>query len=159
MVQVSAVEVSATDLRRAAMDLLARREHSYRELCDKLSQRSDDAGLIRQVIDQLAGEGLQSDARFAEVYLRSRAQRFYGPQRIKTELRERGIDEGIVAAALRTADIDWQGNLEKLVFDKFGLKPTSDFKERAQRMRFLQYRGFAVDAIHRIVANPDLDDA
>ena len=138
------------------MDLLARREHSYRELCDKLIARAGDATLIRQVVDQLAGEGLQSDERFAESYVHSRSQRLYGPLRIKTELRERGIGDDIVSSALRAADVDWQGNLEKLVFDRFGLKPATDFKERAQRMRFLQYRGFAADAIRRIVGGlPD----
>jgi regulatory protein len=149
------MEVSTTDLRRAAMDLLARREHSYRELFDKLTARFGDAAPIRQTVQTLADEGLQSDRRFAEAYVHSRGQRLYGPQRIKAELRERGIDDELVDAALHGAGIDWSVQLEKLVFDKFGRKPAADFKERAKRMRFLQYRGFAANAIRRIVGEPN----
>jgi regulatory protein len=151
------VEISAVDLRRAAMDLLARREHSYRELSDKLIQRFGEPALAQQVVDVLVKEGLQSDERFAQSYIHSRAQRLYGPVRIRAELRERGIGEAVIDAALRGSEVDWQANLRKLVFDKFGLKPAVDFKERAQRMRFLQYRGFAADAIRRLVAGPQDD--
>lgn len=134
---------SATDIRRVAMDLLARREHSQRELLQKLSQRFADGDLIRQVLDRLREERLQSDERFAESFLHSRANRLYGPQRIKLELRERGIDAEVIAVVFEQAGIDWRANLQKLVFDKFGRKPPQDMKEKAKRIRFLQQRGFA----------------
>ena len=131
------------DIRRVAMDLLARREHSYRELQQKLSQRFAGSELIGLELDRLRDERLQSDERFAESYLYSRAQRLYGPQRIKLELRERGIEPAVITAAFEQAGIDWQANLQKLVFDRFGRRPPQDIKEKAKRIRFLQYRGFA----------------
>lgn len=136
------------------MDLLARREHSGRELTDKLAARFDAAALIRTELERLRAEGLQSDRRFAEAFLHSRAQRLYGPLRIKTELRERGVDENVIDEIVRAAAIDWHANLQKLLFDKFGLKPPADFRERAKRMRFLQYRGFEVERIRRSVGAP-----
>ncbi len=140
-------EASATDIRRAAMDLLARREHSRRELQQKLAARFSDRVLIDNEIDKLCSERLQSDSRFAEVYLHSRAQRLYGPARIRAELRERGIAEAIIAAAFASAEIDWSANLRQLEANKYGRKPPADIKERAKRLRFLQYRGFAgIDA-------------
>lgn len=140
-------EASATDIRRAAMDLLARREHSRRELQQKLAARFYDRVLIDNEIDKLCSERLQSDSRFAEVYLHSRAQRLYGPARIRAELRERGITEAIIAAAFASAEIDWSANLRQLEANKYGRKPAADIKERAKRLRFLQYRGFAgIDA-------------
>jgi regulatory protein len=146
------------DVRRAAMDLLARREHSCRELFDKLARRFDDAALIRQELDRLAAEGLQSDARFAESYLCSRAGRLYGPVRIGNELRERGIDADMIDAALRAANVDWFHNLQKLVSDKFGGRPAADFREQAKRMRFLQQRGFRAEHIRRIGAAPSCEE-
>ena len=135
-------EFTATDIRRAAMDLLARREHSRRELSLKLARRFSDRSLIESEIDKLGNERLQSDTRYAETYLHSRAQRLYGPVRIKAELRERGIADAIVAAVFAGADIDWSENLRKLEAGKFGAKPAADIREKAKRLRFLQYRGF-----------------
>ena len=124
------------------MDLLARREHSRRELRQKLVQRFADCGRIDLELDRLREERLQSDERFAESYLYSRAQRLYGPVRIKAELRERGINDEIIAAVFAQAEIDWAANLRKLETGKFGRKPPADVRERAKRIRFLHYRGF-----------------
>lgn len=144
--QDDATAITAVDIRRAAMDLLARREHSQRELTSKLAQRFGSAGsasaLIQTELERLRNDGLQSDGRFAEVYVRSRAQRLYGPARIRAELRERGISDTVIAASLQAADIDWQANLRHLIRTRFGPGPAADFKEKAKRLRFLQYRGF-----------------
>ncbi len=135
-------EVKSSDIRRAAMDLLARREHSKRELRQKLLLRFSNSHLIDQEIERLCEEHLQSDSRYAEAYLYSRAQRLYGPSRIRAEMRERGIDDEIIASAFLHADIDWQANLRKLEVSKFGLKSPANLQEKARRMRFIQYRGF-----------------
>jgi regulatory protein len=148
---IETTAVTATDIRRAAMDLLARRDHSFRELVDKLAHRfgtaTQTASLIQSEVERLRDERLQSDERFAEGYLHSRAQRLYGPLRIKAELRERGISDTVIAALLKASDIDWQQNLQRLADSRFGLRPAADFKEKAKRMRFLQYRGFHVEDI------------
>jgi regulatory protein len=144
-------EVSPVDIRRAAMDLLARREHSVRELNNKLIQRFGDGPfihtLIHSEIERLREERLQSDDRFAEAYLYSRARRLYGPLRIKAELRERGISDTVIAASLKASDIDWHANLRQLLETRFRAGPAADFKEKAKRLRFLQYRGFSADEI------------
>ena len=85
-----------------------------------------------------------------EAYLHSRSQRLYGPQRIKAELRERGIADEIIAVVFAEADIDWYANKQQLLQNKFGAQSatdfsTIDFKERAKRLRFLQYRGFSTE--------------
>lgn len=145
MSAVDSPDIRPADIRRAAMDLLARREHSYRELQQKLSARFADAELVRAELDRLRDERLQSDARFAEAYVHSRAQRLYGPLRIRIELRERGIDDALISMALSAGEIDWQANLQELVRSRFGSGAPADLKEKAKRLRFLQYRGFAGD--------------
>jgi regulatory protein len=144
-------DVTGVDIRRTAMDLLARREHSLRELDNKLTHRFGKNPLIYPELERLRDERLQSDERFAEAYLFSRAQRFQGPQRIRAELRERGINDTVLEAAFRTSAIDWLSNLEKLAASKFGNSPAADFKEKAKRMRFLQYRGFDVEMINELI--------
>ncbi|HIQ55035.1 MAG TPA: recombination regulator RecX, partial [Pseudomonas pachastrellae] len=49
------------DIRRSAMDLLARREHSYAELQRKLRQRGASGDMAEVELDRLVEDGLLSD--------------------------------------------------------------------------------------------------
>ena len=97
--------------RDVAIQLLARREYSRVELARKLQQKSFDSDEIEACLDALAEQSLQSDARFAESFVRSRIARGQGVIRIKGELRQRGIDQETLTAALEAVEereaIDW----------------------------------------------------
>jgi regulatory protein len=129
------------------MRLLARREHSKRELLQKMALRQIAAAPSRVVIDELAEEGLQSDLRFAECYSRVRMQKGFGPTRIRYELRERGIDEFDLDALLEEMGEAWMALLQKVYENKYGGKFTGDFKAFAKQSRFLQHRGFTSEQI------------
>ncbi len=60
-----AAEATAADVRRAAMNLLARREYARAELIRRLEGRGMPAALVAAVADDLVAENLLSDARFA----------------------------------------------------------------------------------------------
>ncbi len=139
------------EIRKKAMDLLARREHSRTELQRKLRQRFvDSEDEIALQLDRLAAEGLQSDQRFTDSYLRMRAQAGFGPQRIRLELRERGIADSDIAAALRDTEIDWTAQLQRVYDKKFAGSPAEDTREVAKRQRFLHYRGFDAEQIRNL---------
>ncbi len=125
------------------MDLLARREHSRRELTQKLRKRFGDESLIGEQLDRLVSENLQSDSRYAESFLRQRLNRGYGPARIEQEMRQRGIADADVREALAELDPDWFHLAEHVWLRKFGSEPAIDIREKARRHRFMQYRGFA----------------
>src|SRR5690606_2652334 len=95
-------EDSGAAARETAIGLLARREHSRRELKRKLGAKGHPSDLIDQVLEQLAREGLQSDQRFAEAYLHSRIQKGYGPVRLLHELAERGVDAGLAELCMQS---------------------------------------------------------
>ena len=135
--------VNPADIRLAAMNLLARREHSVRELKRKLAGRFPDEAQVDEVLLCLAEENLQSDTRFAESFLRQRAGRGYGPSRIRQEMRERGIPDNDIQMAMTTEAQDWSANARRVLERKFGLEPARDIKEKARRSRFMQYRGFS----------------
>ncbi|MHA7815526.1 MAG: regulatory protein RecX [Pseudohaliea sp.] len=127
--------------RKAAMDLLARREHSRQELLRKLGRRFAPQ-VLEAALAQLARDGLQSDVRFAEAYVRQRSERGYGPLRLVRELRERGVDSVLADRAVAGADCDWSRLARRVAEKKFGPAPPEDRKELARRLRFLHYRGF-----------------
>lgn len=131
--------------------MLARREHSALELRHKLGQRGLAEADIEETIDRLQREGLQSDERFAESYVHSRSSRGYGPLRIAAELSQRGVDDGIIESCLDRDDDRWQQRLQQAHQRKFADEPILDFEDRARRIRFLQYRGFELDKINRLL--------
>lgn len=136
------------DVRRAAMDLLARREHTRKELVHKLSKKFRALPeIVEEELDKLRAEGLQSDARLAEVFIRSRVSRGQGPVKIKMELRGKGVDDETLDLAFETCEVDWFALVEQVARKRFGESAPSDVKERARRGRFLQQRGFNFDHI------------
>lgn len=144
-------EITAADVRRGAMDLLARREHSRRELHQKLHKRfgSDAETLIEEEIEKLTAEGLQSDARLAEAFIRARTNRGQGPVKIRAELKGKGVPEDAISLAFEECAVDWFELVQDVATRKFGsdLLHSEDLKEKARIGRFLQQRGFSFDHI------------
>lgn len=139
------------DLERIAVGLLARREHSRAELQHKLGARGFAAADIELLLDRLAVQRLQSDARFAASYTRLRSGRGYGPQRIRAELRARGVDTDLVETELATATVAADvPRVEDVWRRKFVGRLPQDKHERARQMRFLQQRGFSLADIHTL---------
>lgn len=136
---------TAAEIRRAAMNLLARREHSLGELRQKLRRQFDDEAMLEAQLQILADEKLQSDDRYAESFARLRALRGYGPARVRQEMRAKSISDAAVARALAVAVPDWSVLAQDVFCKKFGAPGPVDLKERARRARFMQYRGFCSD--------------
>lgn len=123
--------------------MLTRREHSRVELERKLGGLGADAPLVAEVLDELAERRLQSDERFAEVYVRSRVQKGYGPRAIGADLRGRGLDAEQVGAALVASGYNWTERAAEVRQARFGRHLPADSREKARQLRFLQYRGFS----------------
>lgn len=127
-----------------ALGLLARREHSRLELERKLGRREHSHDLIADVLNELEASGALAAERFAESLVRSRVAKGQGPVRIRTELREHGIDS---ADCRELLERDWAGLAREVRAKRFGPNAPADYKDRARQMRFLQYRGFELDHI------------
>jgi regulatory protein len=144
-------------VRRAAMDLLARREHGRVELTRKLRQRGASAELIDAALERLAEEGLLSEARYLQAYIAQKGQAGYGPLRIREELGQRGLARADIEQALAASDIDWFAQLHQLWQRKFAGQYPGDARERARQGRFLAYRGYSMELIGRLLRG-DLHD-
>lgn len=142
-------------VRRAAMDLLARREHGRVELTRKLRKRGAPDDMIETALQRLSEEGLLSEARYLESFVAYRARAGYGPLRIREELGQRGLARGDVDQALRESGIDWFEQLRETWQRKFAGQLPADARERAQQGRFLAYRGYSLDMIGRLLRGCD----
>jgi regulatory protein len=133
-----------------ALRLLARREHSERELRCKLTSREFGDDLIDTVVAELAAQGLLSDRRFADIYARGRYERGFGPIRIEAELHERGVAADLIAETLADLSDDWLDSAVRQRNKRFGARLPRDARERVKQMRFLQQRGFSGDQIRAV---------
>ena len=136
----------------SAIYSLAMREHSRFEIHNKLKQKDFVEGVdLEALLDELEEKNYLSDERFAESFIRYRAQRGQGLIKIKNELRQRGVDTALVNLALRRANIDWFSLVSEQREKKFGKHIPDDFKEKARQMRFLAGRGFDSELIRQVV--------
>ncbi|WP_404298881.1 regulatory protein RecX [Halomonas sp.] len=148
--------------REDALRLLARREYSRAELVSRLSAKAHGVDAIAECLDALAEQGLQSDERFAESFLRSRIMRGQGPLKIRQALSQRGIERELIRTVFAQAQGDEQGG-EQGGADWFTLAceilarrfsgPGDTPRERARRERFLAGRGFDFDQVRHALSH------
>ncbi len=129
--------------------MLARREHTRLELARKLAAGAGESAEIETVLDELEARGWLSESRVTEQLIHARRSRF-GARKIERDLRDRGVSEEAVAAALPKLK---EGELEAArgVWQrKFGRQPNAQ-AERARQIRFLQGRGFELEVIFKVI--------
>ncbi len=140
-----------TALRKSAMNYLGRREYSVFELQQKLLSRFDEASddQVAQVIDRLKDQGLQSDERFADMFVRSRINRGKGPSLIRRELEQQNLSSAITEKALAQNQMDWLEMALRQLQKKYYPKDMAEYAKRAKAMNFLYRRGFDGDIAAR----------
>ena len=135
----------------AAVRLLARREHSQVELRRKLRTRGHRPDAVERALTRLGEYGYQSDARFAESFVRSRVDRGQGRLKIVAGLRERGIEDDVASALLDLGDSEWRRLATAALCKRFGDAAPTGRAEWVKRARFLAGRGFTSDVVSRVL--------
>ncbi len=107
------------EIKESCLRLLTWREHSQKELLNKLLVKGFDKDDILTVIDKLAEQGWQSDSRYAESYTRHRIQKGYGPLFIAYELRQNGVDEADLEDIVQQTVGSWMELLEQVYTKKY----------------------------------------
>jgi len=125
-----------------ALGLLARREHSARELKTKLARRGLDAAEASSALADLKAKDYQSDDRFGEMLVRTRIEGGYGPRWIVAELQTHGIGAERARALIDAAEPDWKAVIRSQLRRRYGARPAASPAERSKRAAFLLRRGF-----------------
>ncbi|WP_075183579.1 regulatory protein RecX [Pantoea sp. 1.19] len=152
-----------------ATRILALRDHSEAELRRKLLQSSEraarrdaagdngepaiDEETLERVIRWCQQQGWQDDTRFTERFIASRSRKGFGPQRIRMELSQRGVDRNLADAAMAECGIDWQACTAAAAEKKFGFPLPTSWPEKAKIQRFLLSKGFLNEDIREIYRN------
>ena len=143
-------------IRLKIMDFLSRREHSSKEIYQKMSRKVDSKEMLLESIEELERDGLLSDERFAESYFQSRKRRGFGPLRIKSELIQRGVKENLFYSLEK--EIDWSSNALDALKKKLNGKVPQETKEILKLKNFLNYRGFEFQDIDKAFSMLDKEN-
>lgn len=135
-------KLSVAELKKIAIDLLSRRDHSCHELKQKLQQKGGAAGDVANLIEWCTDENYQSDSRYCAMLVRSKVNKGYGPAVVSQAAREQGIDRELLTQTIDELEIDWFALASAQYQKKFADKPITDFQDKQKRMGFLQRRGF-----------------
>ena len=149
MSELALPDTQSKEIRRKAMDLLARREHGQEELRRKLLAKGYAQQAVDELLEKLVQENLLSDQRFTESYVNFRSKKGFGPLRIAQELKEKGISSALLQKYLDDGAY-WLDMANEVREKRFGADLPKDYKDKAKQMRFLQYRGFGHEQIRHL---------
>ncbi|MCV7178826.1 recombination regulator RecX [Mycolicibacterium sphagni] len=127
--------------------LLTARSRTRSELAGQLAKRGYPDDVAATVLNRLAAVGLVDDADFAEQWVRSRRARAgKGKRALAAELRTKGVDDELIAAALDGIDAGAERlRAEQLVEQKLrreALTDADDTKVMRRLVGMLARRGY-----------------
>ena len=147
--------LTGTRLRSYAFAVLTRKEYSKKDLIEKLALYAQDKDEVITLVDELSRENYQSDQRVAEMVVRSQIRKGKGPNRIKLALRAKSIDKELAQNDMN--EVDWYEEAYQLKVKKYGTEVSKDPKAKGKQIRFLQYRGFEMDAVMKAISRKSED--
>ncbi|MFL2780254.1 MAG: regulatory protein RecX [Gammaproteobacteria bacterium] len=143
-------KISTKDIRLKIMNALSRREHSEKEIYLKFINLVDSKNNLLEEIVKLKEEGLISNQRYAEAYIRSRFHSGFGPVRIKYELGKKGVIETMIIKAFQETDLDWDDKLKSEFKKKYESNEVKNLNIN-KISKFFLYRGFDLEKISKLI--------
>jgi len=140
-------------LKGRALRLLSQREHSRKELEQKLKPHEETPGELAEALDFLAAKDFINEKRVVESVVNRRASKL-GAARVRQELVAKGLPPNDIAEAVDAMRFTELERARQVWRRRFGAPP-SDASERAKQVRFLVSRGFAPEVVRRVVAGAD----
>ena len=150
--------VIASDRKRCkdkALWLISYRDHSRRELCDKLRRDYSDES-VEAAVARCEELGLIDDGRYARRYTADLIQVKHLSERgVRQKLREKGIDRDLIDEILAEYDLDESQQIRDIVDRKYA-RTIGEEKTRRRAVSALQRMGFSYADI-RSVLNEYID--
>lgn len=137
----------------AAMNLLARRPRSTREIRDRLNQKGFAPPAVDAAITKLEGWNYLDDAEFARYWVENReSNRPRGRRLLEQELRHKGVDRDLARDAVDAAAPDEQSAALALARTKVRSYAALDPAVARRRLAgFLGRRGYGFDVIQPVL--------
>lgn len=135
--------------REKALRLISYREHSQKELKEKIG-RSCDAVSAERAVERMAELGLVDDLRFAQQYARKLLlEKKMTHRAAQFELSRKGVDRDTAEAVLSEIDADYRDNIRSLIEKKYPNIHDEKIKRRA--VAALQRLGYSWEDIRSVL--------
>ncbi len=146
-------------------DYLAKLERycAYQERChSEVARKARSLGMRGLEIDEalvhLIKTGFLNEERFALLYARSKVnQKYWGPQKIKQELRKKGLSSFLITKAIQSIDSDVLHRNLELITHKYIQLHRLDKKNRLHYQKVYAYlysKGYDFVMIKQALASP-----
>ncbi|HJU88160.1 MAG TPA: regulatory protein RecX [Gemmatimonadaceae bacterium] len=150
-------EVQALRTVDRALDMLAVRARSTRDLQRQLIRKGEPPDLVSQALERLTRMGVLDDASYARQVARSKmAGSGVSKRRVRAELFKKGVDRVVADEAIETVvledEVDESANLERVAAKKAKTLARLDPQTKRRRLyAFLARRGYESEDISRVV--------
>lgn len=140
--------------RRIVLRQLAMGPRTRRQLEDKLRDRGCEAQVARRVLDRMTEVGLVDDEAYAQMWVRSRQEtKGLAASALRHELREKGVAEELVEAALEEVDPEREKEQARaLVARRMRTMRGLDREVQTRRLAaFLARKGYSAGVAYQVV--------
>ena len=141
-----------------AIKLLSFRDHSEKEIADKLYRRKYDKKTVNKVVDELVKKGYVDNEQYAEKWVNQIAYpKRFGLNKMRYELFKKGISYEIVADKLNNYD-EYKSALKatKMKITQLEQRKLKKGEIKPIVGRFLQRRGFTYETIIKVLEKFDI---
>ena len=135
-------------LRATALAWLGRQEYSIHKFSQKLRQHDADEEQVEAIVAEFCEHNWLSEVRYCEGFVRARLRKGQGKIRIINDANGHQLEKDIILSVLKEADVDWFDLALQTYCRRYGEQAVKDIKEKAKRIRFMQYRGFTMEQIN-----------
>ncbi len=141
-------------VRMAALRYLSYRPRTTQELRQYLTKKDFSAGYIDQIVEEMKEQGYLNDQQYAKDWVEERRNRkSYGINRIKNELRQKGIASQWIDEAISHVEENEERQLALEVAKRRYLRICHEPWSKIERKigQFLLYRGFPMGIVYEIL--------
>lgn len=144
-------------IKQRAINYLARRHHSVKELKIKLRQKKYDDNLIDEVLNELVESHLLNDEKFAEIYIEEMARiKLWGKIKLKSELIKKGVAPYIIDSTIEKyfPDEEIKSNAFTLAEKKIKFLSSKNLESSKLRQKIISYlygKGYSFDECKDVV--------
>ena len=131
--------------------MCSKKEYCSKAVLDKLSKWELEEKDIRQIMNFLYHHQFIDDNRYARIYAEDKFRfNHWGKQKINMMLRQKGISQEIITAALESVKSEnYEATCLELLKQKMkNLSEEDPYKLKAKLIRFASSRGFGFDTIN-----------
>lgn len=135
-----------------ALNFLGYRMRSGKEIEDRLKKEKIEENIVEETMDFLERNNLIDDLAFATAFAKDKINlRNYGPNKIKYELYQKGIDSSTIEQVL-SLDSDEYNRCLEAGNKKLPSYRNDDYQKKYRKLSgFLQRRGFSYSIVRDVV--------